>query len=134
MLGSDFIYAGIPPKTNRELEELRTVIKVITSPWNEFDVIPFPILAYGLIPGIVWINIEEFGNDIVLHSGSAIIGHPGGVKAFKQAIEAKNNGVLIEKAIEKYKELRVSCEVWGYLKEKKYLKRGKLEFQTSKTS
>ena len=78
----------------------------------------FPVASGGLHPGIVPINVETLGKDIVIQAGGGIHGHPSGTragaKAMRQAIDATMKGIPIEKYAEEHEELKVALEKWGF--------------------
>lgn len=77
-----------------------------------------PIAGGGVHPGLVELYVSELGQDIVLATGGAIQGHPGGatagVRALRQAIDAAMAGVPTDEYAEEHPELRVALDVFGY--------------------
>lgn len=78
-----------------------------------------PIIGGGVHPGTVDRYMSDLGADIVLGVGGAIQGHPGGaaagVRAMRQAIDAKLAGVSAADASETNPELRTAIDAWGVL-------------------
>ncbi|MCV7225121.1 RuBisCO large subunit C-terminal-like domain-containing protein [Mycolicibacterium komossense] len=76
-----------------------------------------PVIGGGLHPGTVDRYISELGTDIVLGVGGAIQGHPGGpaagVRAMRQAIDARLSGVGAAEAATQHLELRQALDAWG---------------------
>jgi ribulose-bisphosphate carboxylase large chain len=78
----------------------------------------FPVASGGIHPGIVPINVETLGKDLVIQAGGGIHGHPlgtrAGATAMRQAVDATMKGIPIEKYAKEHKELKVALEKWGF--------------------
>ncbi len=82
-----------------------------------------PVASGGLHPGILPELFEIYGTfDIGVQVGGGVHGHPdgthAGAKAVVQAIEAAREGITLEEAAERNKELRRALEKWKHLKPK----------------
>jgi 2,3-diketo-5-methylthiopentyl-1-phosphate enolase len=77
----------------------------------------FPAVGGGVYPGLVPVTIKDLGVDCVIGVGGAIHGHPMGPRAgaiaMRQAIDATLNGISLEDASKKYKELEAAIKEWG---------------------
>lgn len=77
----------------------------------------FPLPAAGVHPGMVPVFMSDLGPDIIIGAGGAIHAHPmgvaAGVAALRQAIEATMQGIPLQEAAAKYRELKVALELWG---------------------
>ncbi|MCM3747049.1 RuBisCO large subunit C-terminal-like domain-containing protein [Paenibacillus pasadenensis] len=75
-----------------------------------------PAVGGGLHPGMVERYIADLGKDIVLATGGAIQGHPGGAaaggKAMRQAVDAAMNGVSAAEHAKSHPELQTALELW----------------------
>lgn len=78
-----------------------------------------PIIGGGVHPGTVDRYVTDLGVDTILGAGGAIQGHPGGaaagVRAMRQAIDARVAGVPIADAVAEHEELRQAIDAWGSL-------------------
>ncbi|TAJ46436.1 MAG: transcriptional regulator [Herbiconiux sp.] len=78
-----------------------------------------PIIGGGVHPGTVDRYVSDLGNDIVLGVGGAIQGHPGGaaagVRAMRQAVDARMAGVPVAEAAASNEELGLAVAAWGTL-------------------
>ncbi len=76
-----------------------------------------PTASGGAHPGIVPDILDITGYDIVLLVSGGIHGHPrgtrAGAKAAMQAIDAHMQGVTLEEAAKKHRELAQALEKWG---------------------
>ncbi|GAA2171600.1 RuBisCO large subunit C-terminal-like domain-containing protein [Agrococcus versicolor] len=76
-----------------------------------------PIIGGGVHPGTVDRYVTDLGLDTILGVGGAIQGHPGGaaagVRAMRQAIDARLAGTALEDATAEHEELRQAIEAWG---------------------
>jgi ribulose-bisphosphate carboxylase large chain len=99
-------------KANRE----NLGLKVLSKEWNEIKPV-FPVSSGGLHPGLMPEIYRIFGNDVIIQAGGGVVGHPDGVlagaKAFRDAISAAVEGLSLDEAAERSKELRRALEHWG---------------------
>ncbi|MFO7836917.1 MAG: RuBisCO large subunit C-terminal-like domain-containing protein [Candidatus Thorarchaeota archaeon] len=76
-----------------------------------------PMPSGGISQGMVEEVMDDLGPDIVIGSGGAIHAHPDGPKAgataFRQAIDAKMEGIPVGKYAKEHEELKVALESWG---------------------
>ncbi|GAF20247.1 LOW QUALITY PROTEIN: 2,3-diketo-5-methylthiopentyl-1-phosphate enolase [Bacillus sp. JCM 19046] len=77
----------------------------------------FPVPSAGIHPGLVPQLIADFGVQSVINAGGGIHGHPdgaaAGATAFRQAVDAVQNGLTLEDAAREQKELSVALNLWG---------------------
>ena len=77
----------------------------------------FPVASGGLHPGVVEFVLDRLGTNIMLQLGGGVHGHPrgsyAGAKAMREAVEAYLEGVPLEEAARRSKELRMALERWG---------------------
>lgn len=115
--GADMIltttpYGGYPI---RRLQYLRTVHQLLLPRPHIRPAMP--IIGGGVHPGTVSRYVDDLGSDIVLGAGGAIQGHPGGpasgVRAMRQAIDAKAAGTPLAEAAKEHEELGQAIEAWG---------------------
>ena len=75
-----------------------------------------PVASGGLYPGLVPALFDIFGKDFVIQAGGGIHGHRdgtvAGAKAMRHALDAKLQGIPLEKYAETHEELRVALEIW----------------------
>lgn len=75
-----------------------------------------PVASGGLHPSLVPALIEIFGKDFVIQAGGGIHGHRdgtvAGAKAMRQAVDAKMQGIVLEKYAETHKELKTALQMW----------------------
>ncbi len=75
-----------------------------------------PVASGGLHPGLVPALIEIFGKDFVIQAGGGIHGHRdgtiAGVKAMRQAVDAKMQNIPLKKYAETRRELKTALEMW----------------------
>jgi len=97
-------------------EQFIRLLKIARSPMQHIK----PMLTQsggGLNPVNTRNVLEDLGNDIVLVGGGSVQKHPmgisAGLRAFRQAIDAYNDGLSPEEATKKYEEFRKAWELWG---------------------
>ncbi|SDS01701.1 2,3-diketo-5-methylthiopentyl-1-phosphate enolase [Paenibacillaceae bacterium GAS479] len=75
-----------------------------------------PAVGGGLHPGMVERYIADLGTDIVLATGGAIQGHPGGAaaggRAMRQAVDAAMNGISAGEHAKTHPELQTALDLW----------------------
>ena len=71
----------------------------------------------GISPGHVEDVIDDLGSDIVIGTGAGIHAHPDGPRAgaiaFRQAIDAKMQGIPVSRYAKEHDELKKAMESWG---------------------
>jgi len=76
-----------------------------------------PMPSGGISPGHVEDVIDDLGPDIVIGTGAGIHAHPDGPKAgaiaFRQAIEAKMQGIPVSRYAKEHDELKKAMASWG---------------------
>jgi 2,3-diketo-5-methylthiopentyl-1-phosphate enolase len=76
-----------------------------------------PMPSGGISQGMVEEVVDDLGPDIVIGSGGAIHAHPdgstAGAVAFRQAIEAKMQGIPVSRYAKEHEELKRAMESWG---------------------
>ncbi|MHA1902720.1 MAG: RuBisCO large subunit C-terminal-like domain-containing protein [Candidatus Thorarchaeota archaeon] len=76
-----------------------------------------PMPSGGISPGHVEDVIDDLGPDIVIGTGAGIHAHPDGPKAgaiaFRQAIDAKMQGIPVSRYAKEHDELKKAMESWG---------------------
>ena len=101
----------------RKIQYVRTVHQMLLERPSLKPTIP--IIGGGVHPGTVDRYVSDLGSDIVLGVGGAIQGHPGGaaagVRAMKQALEARMAGVPVAEAAASHEELGHAIAAWGTL-------------------
>jgi len=89
---------------------------VLAQEWHNIKPL-FPVASGGLHPIMIPELLEIFGNDIILQFGGGIHAHPSGTKAgamaCRQALSAALEGISLEDAASKHKELMVALKKWG---------------------
>ena len=80
----------------------------------------FPVSSGGLHPGLVPDVLDIYGTEMVLLVSGGIHGHPKGTRAGAQAtiqaMEAWEEGVILEEKAKKAKELKEALGKWGHYK------------------
>ncbi|MHA1906729.1 MAG: RuBisCO large subunit C-terminal-like domain-containing protein [Candidatus Thorarchaeota archaeon] len=76
-----------------------------------------PMPSGGISPGHVEDVIDDLGPDIVIGTGAGIHAHPDGPKAgaiaFRQAIDAKMQGIPVSRYAKEHDELKKAMDSWG---------------------
>ncbi len=105
-------YGGYPL---RRLAYLQTT-KAISIPRPEVRP-AMPVLGGGVHPGTVKRYVDDVGDDVILGAGGSIAGHPqgpaAGVRAFRQAITAVQEGRELHDAAAEHSELAAAIDLWG---------------------
>ena len=79
----------------------------------------WPMPSGGISQGHVEELIDDMGTDVVVAAGAGIHAHPmgprAGAVAFRQAIEAKMQGIPVSRYAkeEGHEELKAAMEAWG---------------------
>jgi 2,3-diketo-5-methylthiopentyl-1-phosphate enolase len=78
----------------------------------------FPVPSAGVHPGMVPRIIADYGNDVILNSGTGIMDHPdgpaAGVTAFREALELHRNKTEMTRQTVPEGPLRRALETWGW--------------------
>lgn len=89
---------------------------ILEQNWKDIKQV-FPVASGGLQPLMIPKLLEIFGKDIILQFGGGIHAHPLGTKAgataCRQTLEAALEGIPLEEAAMKYKELKMAINKWG---------------------
>jgi 2,3-diketo-5-methylthiopentyl-1-phosphate enolase len=76
-----------------------------------------PMPSGGISPGHVEDVIDDLGPDIVIGTGAGIHAHPDGPRAgaiaFRQAIDAKMEGIPVSRYAKEHEELKAAMDAWG---------------------
>jgi 2,3-diketo-5-methylthiopentyl-1-phosphate enolase len=76
-----------------------------------------PMPSGGISPGHVEDVMEDLGPDIVIGTGAGIHAHPDGPRAgaiaFRQAIDAKMEGIPVSRYAKEHAELKAAMDAWG---------------------
>jgi 2,3-diketo-5-methylthiopentyl-1-phosphate enolase len=76
-----------------------------------------PMPSGGISPGHVEEVVDDLGSDIVIGTGAGIHAHPDGPRAgaiaFRQAIDAKMDGIPVSRYAKEHPELKAAMETWG---------------------
>ncbi len=101
-----------------EAKKIRKINDFLRSDWHGLKTV-FPVASGGIHPGIVPVNVELLGKDIIINAGGGIHGHPwgtrSGAKAMKQAIEAVTKGISLDEYAKDHPELDAALKKWGQL-------------------
>jgi len=101
-----------------EAKNIRKINDFLRSDWYGLKTM-FPVASGGIHPGIVPINVELLGKDIVVNAGGGIHGHPwgtrAGAKAMRQAIEAVTKGISLDVYAKDHPELDAALKKWRQL-------------------
>ncbi|MHA1652066.1 MAG: RuBisCO large subunit C-terminal-like domain-containing protein, partial [Candidatus Helarchaeota archaeon] len=69
----------------KDIPEIQKINEFLRSDWYGLKTI-FPVASGGVHPGIVPINIEYLGTDLVIQAGGGVHGHPNGTRAGAKAM------------------------------------------------
>lgn len=109
--------AGKMGGEEKEVEEIKGINGFLRGRFYGLKTV-FPVASGGVHPGIVPLNIEILGRDIVIQAGGGIHGHPlgtrAGAKAMRQAVDAAMKGVPIQHYAEDHEELKAALNKWGF--------------------
>lgn len=105
-------YGKVPAIRERYIRTAQTLV----SPFHHLKA-TFPLPAAGMFPGMVPTIMKDLGNEVIIGAGGAMHGHPGGLEAgvasLKQAIDAAMEGIPLEEAATRHKELKEALDTWG---------------------
>ncbi len=97
-------------------ERCLLLVRELLSPLGNMNP-ALPAVANGITPGNCHELITLYGGDVAIGAGSSIFGHPGGPAAgafaFRQAIQAAEDGRTVEEAAAEHKELQTALAMWG---------------------
>jgi ribulose-bisphosphate carboxylase large chain len=116
IIGVDQLHVGTAVGKMSETRE--EVLENCAALRNKMDNLKpvLPVASGGLHPGMVPALIDIFGKDFVIQAGGGIHGHRdgtvAGAKAMRRAVDAKLQGIPLEKYAETHEELRVALEIW----------------------
>lgn len=124
LAGADIVmintpYGGYPLRYNKYI---RTAHELSLPYYNLKQTMP--AVGGGVHPGMVEQYIQDLGKDIILATGGAIQGHPGGAaagaKAMRESIDAVIANIPLDEASKNSDELATALSLWGYKKVKFY--------------
>ena len=120
LAGADMVVINTPyGGSHLKYQKYLSTVQQLTLPFYYLKPV-FPAVGGGVHPGMVEKYIGDLGNDIILASGGAVQGHPGGAaagaRAMKQAIDAVTEGIKMEDAANCHEELKCALDLWGYQK------------------
>lgn len=120
MLGADFIHAGMWGGYLSDSEDvLDQILHTLRSRLGYPKTVPS--FSCGSHPGLVPTTVKHFGTEIMMSSGAAIHGHPGGTeagaRAMRQACDAVREGGSFAERARGKSELLAAIEKWGYVDE-----------------
>ncbi|MFD2672949.1 2,3-diketo-5-methylthiopentyl-1-phosphate enolase [Marinicrinis sediminis] len=76
-----------------------------------------PVPSAGIHPGLTPLILRDFGQDVVVNAGGGIHGHPMGTaaggRAFRQAIDAVQQGHGLKEYAAQHPELQAAIDAWG---------------------
>jgi ribulose-bisphosphate carboxylase large chain len=116
VIGVDQLHVGTAVgKMSETREEVLENCVALRSKMDDLKPV-LPVASGGLHPGLVPALIDIFGKDFVIQAGGGIHGHRNGTvagaKAMRHAVDAKLQGIPLEKYAESHEELRVALELW----------------------
>ena len=115
-IGVDQLHVGTAVgKMSETREEVLENCAALKSKMDKLKPV-LPVASGGLHPGLVPALIDIFGKDFVIQAGGGIHGHRdgtvAGAKAMRHAVDAKLQGISLEKYAEAHEELRTALEIW----------------------
>jgi ribulose-bisphosphate carboxylase large chain len=116
VVGLDQLHVGTASgKMFETKEEVLENCKVLKEKMWKFRQV-MPVASGGLHPGHIPELIKIFGNDFVAQFGGGIHGHPlgtrAGAKAVRQALEAVEKNISLNKFAKTHKELKIALDHW----------------------
>jgi ribulose-bisphosphate carboxylase large chain len=91
-------------------------VNVLEQNWGNIKPL-FPVASGGLQPSMIPELVKIFGKDIIMQFGGGIHANPpgtnAGAMACRQALNAALNGIPLEDAARKNKELNAAIDWWG---------------------
>jgi len=119
LAGLDILLSTSPyGKFPYTMEALVPSYYTMLTPWKNIKP-SMPMIGGGTTQGHIEEIYKNFGNDILIGAGGAVIGHPMGIsagaKAFRQGIDAVKKGQTLREACEDSdnKELKAAIDAWG---------------------
>lgn len=116
VIGVDQLHVGTAVgKMSETREEVLENCAALRSKMGDLKPV-LPVASGGLYPGLVPALFDIFGKDFVIQAGGGIHGHRdgtvAGAKAMRHAVDAKLQGIPLEKYAEAHEELRIALEIW----------------------
>jgi ribulose-bisphosphate carboxylase large chain len=121
LAGGDQVHTGTAAGkmggAEKEIEEIKGINDFLRGKFYGLKTV-FPVASGGIHPGIVPLNIETLGKDIVIQAGGGIHGHPSGTRAgamaMRQVVDATMKGVSVQDYAEDHDELKAALNKWGF--------------------
>ncbi len=120
LIGVDNIHTGaIYGKLEGPAKDVLEINKFLYSNWYHIKK-TFPVASGGLHPGLIPKVLETNGSvDLFIQVGGGVLGHPSGpkagAKAVRDSISAYLEGISLEEAAKKSKELEEALKKWHYI-------------------
>ncbi len=120
LIGVDNIHTGaIYGKLEGPAKDVLEINQFLYSDWYHIKK-TFPVASGGLHPGLLPKVLETNGSvDLFIQVGGGVLGHPmgakAGAKAVRDAIAAYLDGVSLDEAAKKSKELEAALKKWHYI-------------------
>ena len=117
ILGFDQLHVGAV--IGKMAESRREVLDNCEALRKEMDGVKMtlPVASGGLHPGLVPELVDIFGNDFVIQAGGGIHGHRegtiAGARAMRQAVDARMQGIPLDRYARDHHELDIALEIWG---------------------
>jgi ribulose-bisphosphate carboxylase large chain len=118
LVGGDQLHTGTAAGKMGLAEEIPEIQKIddfLRADWHGLKPV-FPVASGGVHPGIVHINVEYLGTELVIQAGGGVHGHPEGTrmgaKAMVQAAEAAFQKISPEIYAKTHPELAMALEKW----------------------
>ena len=116
LIGMDQLHIGTA--VGKMFETKEEVLENLEALKDEFHGLKkvMPVASGGLQPSMVPQLIDTFGKDVIIQMGGGIHGHPkgtiAGAKAARAAVDGISEGLTLQEAARKSKELKEALEHW----------------------
>jgi len=116
LIGMDQLHIGTA--VGKMFETKEEVLENLEALKDEFHGLKkvMPVASGGLQPAMVPQLIDTFGKDVIIQMGGGIHGHPkgtiAGAKAARAAVDGISEGLTLQEAARKSKELKEALEHW----------------------
>ena len=116
LIGMDQLHIGTAVgKMFETKEEVLENLEALTAEFHGLKKV-MPVASGGLQPAMIPQLIDTFGKDVVIQMGGGIHGHPkgtiAGAKAARAAVDGISEGLTIQEAARKSKELKEALAHW----------------------
>ncbi|MHA1360737.1 MAG: RuBisCO large subunit C-terminal-like domain-containing protein [Candidatus Helarchaeota archaeon] len=118
LVGGDQLHTGTAAGKMglaKDVPEIQQINEFLRGNWYGLKPV-FPVASGGVHPGIVHINVEYLGTELVIQAGGGVHGHPKGTRmgarAMVQAAEAAFRGINPESYAKTHPELAIALEKW----------------------